>query len=104
MYIPMSLPVIAGGRYTTDEQFSYIDRIRIAGITVNGLSINNADMTYRESGTPGLYHLEIFKSNDVHLGGMLQVNRSTGVIETFIMSDKFIDDIVVTLELDSKRG
>ena len=104
MKISMSLPIVAGGLYDTASQFNYIDHIRITNIMVNGKHIRFTDMTYRESGTPDMFHLEIFKTHNPHFGGMLQVNRNTGVIETFVMSDLFIDDVVVTLELDGERG
>jgi hypothetical protein len=100
MSLRQSYNVAHGGRYELGQHLDHIDRIRLVSVTVNGKLLRYSGLTYRESGTQSRYYIEIGKTFDPLVGGMLMVNKEERVIETFISSDQFFDSVVVTLDIN----
>lgn len=100
MSLRQSYSVAHGGRYELGQHIDRIDRIRLVSVTVNGKLLRYSGLTYRESGTQSRYYIEIGKTFDPLVGGMLMVNKEERVIETFISSDQFFDSVVVTLDIN----
>jgi hypothetical protein len=99
MAIRQSYTIAHGGRYELGNHIGKIGRVQIISITVNGKAIRYSDLTHRESGTPNRYYVEVGRSFDPLVGGMIMVNKDAHVIETFIASDQFYDSVVVTLDI-----
>jgi len=99
MAIRQSYTIAHGGRYDLGSHIGKIGKVQIVSITVNGKLIRYSNLTYRESGTPNMYYVEVGAQFCPLVGGMVMVNKDTNVIETFISSDQFYDTVVVTLDI-----
>lgn len=100
MSIRQSYAISSGGKYDLGNLPGRLGAIRVVDVLVNGKNIRySPKMTWLESGTPDRHYIEVKSTEDPTKGGMLMVNKSEGIVETFISSDRFYDSVTVTLDM-----
>lgn len=95
----LSFNIDHAGHYPMEAHIGPIEKVVVMAITVNGKQRRYSDLILSETDTPLFHSLELTKQNDPSCRGMLSVNKTEAVVETFKSSDLFVDDVVVTLDL-----